>query len=132
MSETTAAATEPATPRSMRRYDLTGILGGLLSGLLGIGGGTVMVPLLVLWSGRMQREAHAMSLGAIIPISLVAVVVYGGAGEIQLPEAIALTVGAVVGARVGARVLSGAPERPLKAAFGAFMLLSALSIALKG
>jgi uncharacterized membrane protein YfcA len=123
----------PATPSStVRRHDATGLLGGLLSGLLGIGGGTVMVPLLVLWTGSSQREAHAISLAAIIPISLAAVVVYGGAGEVDLPAAIALAIGAVVGARIGARVLATAPERPLKAAFGFFMLVAAASITLKG
>lgn len=91
-----------------------------------------MVPLLVLWSGRTQREAHAMSLGAIIPISIAALAVYGRAGEVNLPFAIALAIGAVIGARLGARVLASAPERPLKAAFGLFMLVAAVSISLKG
>ena len=45
-----------------------GVAGGILSGLLGVGGGVVMVPLLVLWAGYRQREAHAMSLGAIVPL----------------------------------------------------------------
>jgi uncharacterized membrane protein YfcA len=121
-----------SAPSTVRRHDATGLLGGLFSGLLGIGGGTVMVPLLVLWTGRSQREAHAMSLAAIIPISLAAVIIYGGAGEVDLPAAIALAIGAVVGARMGARVLSTAPERPLKAAFGLFMLVAAVSITLKG
>lgn len=73
-----------------------------------------------------------MSLAAIVPISLAAVLVYGGAGEIDVPAAIALTLGAIVGARIGAGVLAEAPERPLKAAFGCFMLVAALSVALKG
>lgn len=91
-----------------------------------------MVPLLVLWTGRPQKEAHAMSLAAIIPISFAAAVVYGSAGQIDLPAAVALTLGAIIGARIGARVLVRAPERPLKAAFGCFMLVAALSVALKG
>src|SRR6187551_314128 len=41
-----------------------GLAGGVLSGLLGVGGGIVMVPLLVLWAGYAQRDAHALSLGA--------------------------------------------------------------------
>jgi uncharacterized membrane protein YfcA len=120
------------TLRRTWRYDVTGMIGGGLSGLLGIGGGTAMVPLLVLWTGRLQREAHAMSLAAIIPISASAVAVYGGAGEINVAAAGALTVGAIFGARVGARILAGAPERPLKAAFGCFMLIAAVSIVLEG
>ena len=126
------AAPVPTSRRATQRYDATGLLGGLLSGLLGIGGGAVMVPLLVLWAGRAQRTAHAMSLGAIIPISLAAVLVYGGAGEVDLLDALALALGSIVGARIGARVLAHAPERPLKAAFGLFMLVAAASVALKG
>jgi len=126
-----ASAASTAVPTS-RRYDLTGLLGGLLSGLLGIGGGTVMVPLLVLWTGRAQREAHAMSLGAIIPISLAAVIVYGGAGQVNVVDAVALCAGSIAGARLGARVLAKAPERALKGAFGVFMLIAAASISLKG
>ena len=60
-----------------------GIGGGLLSGLLGVGGGIIMVPLLVLWAGYAQREAHAMSLGAIIPISIAGIATYGIAGEVH-------------------------------------------------
>ena len=57
--------------------------GGLLSGLLGVGGGIVMVPLLVLWAAYSQREAHALSLGAIIPISIAGIATYGVAGEVH-------------------------------------------------
>jgi uncharacterized membrane protein YfcA len=126
-----SAAAPPAEP-ARRRYDVTGLLGGVFSGLLGIGGGTVMVPLLVLWSRRPQRQAHAMSLAAIIPISMAAVIVYGGAGQVNVADAVALGAGAIVGARTGARLLARAPERALKAAFGLFMLAAAVSISLRG
>jgi uncharacterized protein len=103
-----------------------------MSGLLGIGGGTVMVPLLSLWAGRPQREAHAISLTAIIPVSLAAVAVYGAAGEIDYLAAAALTLGAIGGARAGAGVLVRAPERALKVGFGVFMLFAAASVLLAG
>jgi uncharacterized membrane protein YfcA len=103
-----------------------GVFGGLLSGLLGVGGGVVMVPLLVLWAGYRQRDAHALSLGAIIPISLASVLIYGAAGKVRLSEAAALAVGAIVGARIGASALARIEERPLKLVFGLF--LGAVSI----
>src|SRR5215216_3284782 len=87
-----------------------GVAGGLLSGLLGVGGGIVMVPLLVLWAGYAQRDAHAMSLGAIIPISLAGVATYGVAGEVRPWIALALAIGAVAGARIGAGLLSRLEE----------------------
>ena len=70
-----------------------GLGGGLLSGLLGVGGGIVMVPLLVLWAAYSQRDAHAISLGAIIPISIAGIATYGAAGEVRYGTAIALAAG---------------------------------------
>jgi len=103
-----------------------GVMGGLLSGLLGVGGGVVMVPLLVLWAGYRQRDAHALSLGAIIPISLASVVIFGAAGKVRLVDAAALAAGSIVGARIGASALARIEERHLKLAFGLF--LGAVSI----
>jgi uncharacterized membrane protein YfcA len=110
----------PPRGRLDARLATIGGAGGLLSGLLGVGGGLIMVPLLVFWAGFRQRDAHAMSLGAIIPISLAGVITFGAAGEVRVGYAIALTVGSIVGARVGVGVLSRIGERPLKIAFGLF------------
>ena len=103
-----------------------GLAGGVLSGLLGVGGGIVMVPLLVLWAGYTQRDAHAMSLGAIVPISVAGILTYGIAGEVRLPEALALAAGAIGGARIGAGLLSRLGDRPLKLAFGSFLVAVAV------
>ena len=128
---------EAAEPRIARTRLLNpqlvtiGLAAGVLSGLLGVGGGIVMVPLLVLWAGYAQRDAHAMSLGAIVPISVAGVLTYGVAGQVRLPEAIALAVGAVAGARVGAGLLSRLGDRPLKLAFGSFLIAVALLMAVR-
>lgn len=108
-----------------------GLVGGLLSGLLGIGGGTIMVPLLVLWAGVGQRKAHAVSLGAIIPISVLAIGAYGAAGAVDWPVAAALIAGSLLGARTGAGLLSRLPETTLKALFGGFLLVAAALILAK-
>ncbi len=118
----------------MRRHGLDarlvaiGALGGVLSGLLGVGGGVVMVPLLVLWAGYGQRDAHAASLGAIIPISLASVLTYGIAGKVRPADAAVLALGSIIGARIGAGALSRIPERRLKLVFGLF--LAAVSVAM--
>lgn len=103
------------------RFIAIGIAGGVLSGLLGVGGGTVMVPLLVLWTAYGQRDSHALSLGAIIPISFASVITYGAAGKVRPAEAIALAAGAIVGARIGAGALAKIEERRLKLVFGLFL-----------
>jgi uncharacterized membrane protein YfcA len=116
----------PPRRRLDRRLATIGGIGGLLSGLLGVGGGLIMVPLLVLWAGFRQRDAHAMSLGAIIPISLASVITFGAAGEVRVGYAVALTIGSMAGARVGAGLLSRIPERPLKIVFGLFVAGAAI------
>jgi hypothetical protein len=120
----------PPPKRRQRRRELRlgaiGLSGGFLSGLLGVGGGVIMVPLLVFWARLGQREAHAASLGAIVPISAVGALTFGAAGEVRVGYAVALALGAVFGAQVGARALARAGERSLKLAFGGFLVLVAV------
>jgi uncharacterized protein len=99
-----------------------GLGGGVLSGLLGVGGGIVMVPALVLWAGYAQREAHAVSLGAIIPISAAGIATYGVAGEVRWWQALALAAGSIAGAPLGAALLVRIDERLLKVIFGTFLV----------
>jgi uncharacterized membrane protein YfcA len=114
-----------------RRLATIGGAGGLLSGLLGVGGGLIMVPLLVFWAGYRQRDAHAMSLAAIIPISLASVLTFGVAGEVRVGYAIALALGSIVGARVGAGLLARIDERLLKVVFGLFCAAASILLVLR-
>jgi uncharacterized membrane protein YfcA len=114
-----------------RQLIAIGVVGGVLSGLLGVGGGVIMVPLLVLWAGYRQREAHAASLGAIIPISIAGIATFGAAGAVRVPEAAALAAGSIVGARVGAGMLSRIDERLLKLVFGVFLVAVAVLMAVR-
>jgi uncharacterized membrane protein YfcA len=109
-----------------------GLGGGLLSGLLGVGGGIVIVPLLVLWASYSQRDAHATSLGAIIPISIAGIATYGAAGEVRYGTALALAVGSVVGAPIGALLLARIDERLLKVVFGTFLVGVAVLLGARG
>lgn len=99
-----------------------GVLAGLGSGLLGVGGGTVLVPLSVLWLGSTQHKAHATSLAAIAPIALVGAIAFASAGEVDIPAAMGLAAGALIGAPLGAKIMASLSENRLKIAFGAFMV----------
>ncbi|HZE29747.1 MAG TPA: sulfite exporter TauE/SafE family protein, partial [Gaiellaceae bacterium] len=98
----------------------------------GVGGGIVMVPLLVLWAAYSQRDAHAISLGAIIPISIAGIATYGVAGEVRYGTAIALAAGSIVGARIGAGFLARIDERLLKIVFGTFLVGVAALLGARG
>ena len=101
-----------------RRLVGIGLVGGVLSGLFGIGGGVVIVPLLVVLLSYGQREAQTASLAAIIPISIVGVVTYAASGEVRWGVGSALALGALVGSLVGVRLLAGLDERLLRLSFG--------------
>jgi uncharacterized membrane protein YfcA len=115
-----------------RKLLAIGLGGGVLSGLLGVGGGVIMVPLLVFWAGFRQRQAHAISLGAIIPISVAGIATYGVAGEVRYWQALGLAAGSIVGARIGAGFLARIDERLLKLVFGLFLVGVAALMGVRG
>lgn len=90
---------------------------GFLSGLLGVGGGIVMVPILVLAFSFGQHRAHATSMGAILPIAAAGTITFAAAGSIDYAVAGMLALGAVVGAPLGVRLLARLPERVLRGVF---------------
>jgi uncharacterized membrane protein YfcA len=124
------AKTEESLAVGRIRGVLWGIggIGGVVSGLLGVGGGILMVPMLVLWGKISQREAHALSIGAIVPISIGGILTYGALGQIRIHEALFLAVGAVAGARVGAFLLTRVDEGRLKTTFGVVLVLVAMTM----
>lgn len=109
-----------------------GALGGVMSGLLGIGGGAIIIPLLALWMGLPQHEAQVTSLALMLPpIGLPGVLVY--AGGHGLPWMLLLFAGAgfAGGALLGARFATGMRGRALQAGFAGFMVLLAVLLAFK-
>lgn len=103
---------------------------GVASGLLGVGGGTVMVPLLVVLAGFSQHRAHATSLAAIVPIAAVAAAVFAAGSDVEYGTAALLAAGALVGAPLGARAMAAIGERWLEAAFGVFLVAVGLAMVL--
>ncbi|MDQ4026190.1 MAG: sulfite exporter TauE/SafE family protein [Actinomycetota bacterium] len=99
-----------------------GLVAGVASGLLGVGGGTVMVPLLTAFAAFSQHRAHATSLAAIVPIAAVAVVVFAAEGVVEYDTAALLALGSIAGAPLGARAMAAVGERSLEAAFGLFLV----------
>lgn len=99
-----------------------GAVAGFASGLLGIGGGLVMVPLLAGWLGMPLKRALGTSLLAIVALVVPGTVVHAALGHIDVGIGLALAVGAVPGARVGAALALGAEERTLRLLVGGGLL----------
>ena len=100
-----------------------GLAAGLLSGLFGVGGGTVIVPLLVLLLRYDQRLAAGTSLAAIVPTAAVGVVSYAVHDSVAWIPAVLLAVGAVLGAQVGTWLLARIPQNALRWGFVAFLVV---------
>jgi uncharacterized membrane protein YfcA len=98
---------------------------GAFSGLFGIGGGTIIVPLLVLWMGYGQREATGTSLAAITIIGALAATVHGFYGNVHLGDSLLIGLPAVGGVLVGTALQQRVSERAAAAAFIVLLLASA-------
>jgi len=108
-----------------------GFIGGIFGGLVGLGGGVVMVPLLTLWAGLSQHEAHGTSLAAVIATGIVGAWVYAGRGAVDWSSAAWLAVASVTASYFSARHASRIPAPRLRKYFGAFLLLVAVLLVLK-
>jgi uncharacterized protein len=107
---------------------LTGLLVGLLSGAMGIGGGILLVPVMVLGFGFAQQVAQGTSLAAIIPTSVVGAYVHDRAGNVDRAAAAWVSGGGLAGAVLGALVAVHSPRLLLARLFGALLLFSAYRI----
>ncbi len=103
-----------------------GLIAGLASGYVGVGGGFLMVPLFISVLGIMMRHASGTSLVAIMILAIPGVIEQGLLGNIDYMAGIAMAVGSIPGAVVGANLVRRIPERQLRLFFGAFLLVSAV------
>ena len=109
---------------------LIGALAGVVAGLLGVGGGVLFVPALVLLSGLTQQQAEATSLLAIVPVALVGAWRQARYGNLDLRAGVALGVLAVPGSFAGVALANVLPERTLRLAFAALTVVVAGQLAL--
>lgn len=103
-----------------------GLSAGLLSGLLGIGGGVVLVPMMVFILGIAQHTAQGISMLVIIPTSLVSIWYFYKEKLINYQAALYMATGAVIGALISANFAQNIPASELKRIFGIFVIYSGL------
>ena len=107
---------------------LVGVAGGVLSGLFGIGGGTIIVPALALWLGMPQKLSAGTSVAAILPTAIVGSISYAVQGNVDWIAAICLAIGIVIGAQLGSYLLAKARVSVLQWGFMAFLLVVIVSL----
>lgn len=115
-------------PRAYAAFVGIGLLAGLLSGIFGVGGGTVIVPLLVLLLQFDQRLAAGTSLAAIVPTAAVGVISYAASGSVAWIPGLILAAGAVGGAQIGTRLLASISQTALRWGFVGFLAVVIVSL----
>jgi uncharacterized membrane protein YfcA len=109
-----------------------GTAAGLLSGLFGIGGGILIVPLLVLWCGFGERLATGTSLAAIVVIASVAAAVHGAYGNVHVRDGILIGVPAVVGVLIGTELQQRISTKAISLIFAALLAVVAVDLLIPG
>lgn len=106
-----------------------GLLAGMLSGLVGIGGGIIIVPSLVFFLGFSQKLAQGTSLGVLLlPVGILAVWQFYKAGYVDVKSIWIISGAFLIGGFFGSKIALALPQETVKKIFGVFLLLIALKM----
>jgi uncharacterized membrane protein YfcA len=119
--------------RRIRSLELaaTGTAAGVFSGLFGVGGGTVIVPALVLWFGYDERRATGTSLAAIVIISAFATITQGAYGNVDAVKAALVGIPAVAGVVLGTWIQQRVSTDTIGLLFAILLIAVAVDLVLK-
>jgi hypothetical protein len=114
------------------RLAAIGTAAGAFSGLFGVGGGTVIVPLLIFWFGFGERLATGTSLAAIVIVGLFGALAQGGLyGNVHVVTGLLLAIPAVVGVVLGTAIQQRIPQRAVSYLFALLLVAVAIDLILK-
>ena len=108
---------------------VVGLLAGILSGLVGVGGGILMIPLLIMFLGLTQHEAQGTALFAMLPpIGILAAMNYYKEGFVKWEYAAVIALTFVVGGYFGSKLAISLPNQTVRKVFGVIMLIGAIKL----
>lgn len=111
-------------------FVLLGVAVGTFGGLLGLGGGVILIPALVLLLGFSQKSAQGMSLAFVVPIAIVAAIRYRTSigAEFDTAKLVLLVVGGLAGVLVGTALVTKVPDAILSRVFACVMIAFAVKM----
>lgn len=109
-----------------------GVAGGVVSGLFGVGGAFIVPPVLTALFGLRQAEAQGLALALVCPGTIVALLTYGAAGQVDWQIGVPLALGGIAAISVGVAAAHRLPERPLRYAFCGLLTVTAGLLTLHG
>lgn len=117
--------------RRTLKLAVVGTTAGAFSGLFGVGGGTILVPLLIIWLAYGEREATGTSMAAIIVIAGLAVILQAAYGNVEPVGAALVGVPAVIGAIAGTALQQRIPQRAISGMFAVLLVAIAIELIVK-
>jgi uncharacterized membrane protein YfcA len=112
-------------PRRLLLLAVIGTAAGVFSGLFGVGGGTVIVPLLILWLGYREREATGTSLAAIVIIAGAAALTQGAYGNVHVDKGLLIGIPAIGGVVAGTWLQQRVRQETVSLLFAGLLVVSA-------
>ena len=108
---------------------LIGLAAGILSGLVGVGGGIIVVPALVFFLGFSQQQAQGTSLGLLLlPVGILAVINYYNKGHIDIRVVAIMAAAFIIGGWMGSKWALSLPEVTIKRIFAVILFYSAIKM----
>ena len=108
---------------------LIGLAAGVLSGLVGVGGGLIIVPALIFFLGFSQHQAQGTSLGLLLlPVGILAVINYYNKGNVDVKVVAIMSVAFIAGGWLGSKLALSLPEDTVKKIFAVFLFYSAFKL----
>ncbi|MEP7372103.1 MAG: sulfite exporter TauE/SafE family protein [Chitinophagaceae bacterium] len=108
---------------------LIGLAAGILSGLVGVGGGLIVVPALIFFLGYSQHQAQGTSLGLLLlPVGILAVINYYNKGQIDVKVVAVMSIAFVLGGWLGSKLALRLPADTVKKIFAIFLFYSAFKL----
>lgn len=121
--------TEPMTITTIIILIIIGIAAGMLSGMIGVGGGIIIVPALVYFLAFSQKQAQGTSLGILLlPVGILAVMHYYKQGHVDVKVVLIVSLAFIVGGFFGSKLALTLPEATLKKVFAIVMILIAIKM----
>ncbi|WP_276501294.1 sulfite exporter TauE/SafE family protein [Terrimonas pollutisoli] len=108
---------------------LIGLFAGILSGLVGVGGGLIIVPALIFFLGFTQHQAQGTSLGLLLlPVGILAVINYYNKGNVDIKVVAVMSIAFIAGGYLGSKLALRLPEDTVKKIFAVFLFYSAFKL----
>ena len=105
---------------------IIGVLTGILNGLFGSGGGSIVVPAMVYYLGIEDHKAHATAIAIILPLTIISSLFYIYNSYVDWTLVYKTALGGIFGGFIGAKVLRAMPDNILRKIFGSFMIFASI------